>query len=235
MGGAFESGGGKVGFYRRLDYDQPSPTLVTSPVQKATMFCHPTKHRPLSVREYARIQQFPDDWKIEGQVSECYRQIGNAVPIGLGRAIGQTLLAIANKNSQINTRRLRGTSVHEKLVKNSKAPFRELAGQAFWQEITGDADFYLKIIRLMKDKPHKHTTIYHTAWDAAVNRFTKEFIDEFCHKDGSIDWEELTKFNSGISKKKQENEEKEEKTLLESEDYSLQKFDKVAESPERYT
>lgn len=119
--------------------------------------------------------------------------------------------------------------------KNSKAPFRELAGQAFWQEITDDVDFYLKIIRLMKDKPHEHTTIYRIAWDAAVNRFTKEFIDEFCHKDGSIDWEKLTKFNSGISKKKQEDEEKEEKTLLESEEYSLQKFDKVAESPERYT
>ena len=116
MGGAYESGGGKVGFYRRLDYDQPSPTLVTSPVQKATMLCHPVKDRPLSVREYARIQQFPDDWKIEGQVSECYRQIGNAVPIGLGKAIGQTLLAIANKNSTVITRRLRGTSVHDKLV-----------------------------------------------------------------------------------------------------------------------
>ena len=37
MGGAYKSGGGKVGFYRRLSYNQPSPTVVTSPVQKATM------------------------------------------------------------------------------------------------------------------------------------------------------------------------------------------------------
>jgi DNA (cytosine-5)-methyltransferase 1 len=115
MGGAYKSGGGKAGFYRRLDYNQPSPTLVTSPVQKATMLCHPTQDRPLSVREYARIQQFPDDWKIEGNLSDCYRQIGNAVPIGLGKAIGQMLVAVANGNSEIKTRRLRGTSVHESL------------------------------------------------------------------------------------------------------------------------
>ena len=66
MGGAYLSGGGKVGFYRRLSYDQPSPTLVTSPVQKASMLCHPTQDRPLSVSEYARIQQFPDDWVFGG-------------------------------------------------------------------------------------------------------------------------------------------------------------------------
>ncbi|MCL6616225.1 MAG: DNA cytosine methyltransferase [Anoxybacillus ayderensis] len=115
MGGAYESDGGKAGFYRRLDYDQPSPTLVTSPVQKATMLCHPTQDRPLSVREYARIQQFPDDWKIEGSITDCYRQIGNAVPIGLGKAIGQMLIAVANNTAEIKTRRLRGTSVHQTL------------------------------------------------------------------------------------------------------------------------
>lgn len=116
MGGAYHSGGGKVGFYRRLDYDQPCPTLVTSPVQKATMLCHPTQDRPLSVREYARIQQFDDKWLIEGRISDCYRQIGNAVPVGLGKALGQVLVAVANKTATINTRRERGTSVHNKLL-----------------------------------------------------------------------------------------------------------------------
>ncbi len=115
MGGAYASGGGKVGFFRRLDYDQPSPTLVTSPNQKATMLCHPARLRPLSVLEYARIQQFPDTWIIEGSVSECYRQIGNAVPIGLGKAIGQTLVAIASGTAGIKTKRMRGTSVHSNI------------------------------------------------------------------------------------------------------------------------
>jgi len=120
MGGAYMSGGGKVGFYRRLDYDQPSPTLVTSPVQKATMLCHPTKNRPLSVNEYARIQQFPSEWAIEGNINDCYRQIGNAVPIGLGNAIGQSLISTALKVSSINTKRMRGTAVHNIMQKIQK-------------------------------------------------------------------------------------------------------------------
>lgn len=105
MGGAYASGGGKVGFYRRLNFAEPSPTLVTSPIQKATLLCHPKEDRPLSVREYAKIQQFPDSWVIEGNVNECYRQIGNAVPVGLGRAIGQMLVSVAEGNNSVKTRR----------------------------------------------------------------------------------------------------------------------------------
>jgi len=115
MGGAYKSGGGKVGFFRRLDYDEPSPTLVTSPTQKATMLCHPTRNRPLSVREYARIQQFPDSWKINGNPTHAYRQIGNAVPVGLGRALGLSLLASADGEAKRTYKRLRGTSVHRQV------------------------------------------------------------------------------------------------------------------------
>jgi DNA (cytosine-5)-methyltransferase 1 len=92
MGGAYSSGGGKVGFYRRLSFDRPSPTVSTSPVQKSTCLCHPTELRPLSVREYARIQQFPDNWVFEGSTAAKYRQIGNAVPVGLGHQIGRSVL-----------------------------------------------------------------------------------------------------------------------------------------------
>ena len=118
MGGAYKSGGGKVGFYRRLSYDQPSPTLVTSPVQKATMMCHPTQHRPLSIREYARIQQFPDDWVFVGSSAEQYKQIGNAVPVGLAYALGQAVIAAAEKSASIETKRFRGTNIHNK-IKNA--------------------------------------------------------------------------------------------------------------------
>lgn len=115
MGGAYKSGGGKVGFYRRLSYDQPCPTLVTSPVQKASMLCHPTQDRPLSVKEYARIQQFPDSWVFTGNLSSRYRQIGNAIPIGLARALGQSLVAVADGVSTIKTKRVRGTDIHSKI------------------------------------------------------------------------------------------------------------------------
>lgn len=115
MGGAFESGGGKVGFFRRLNSKEPSPTLVTSPVQKATLLGHPTELRPLSVSEYARIQGFPDSWRFEGALSDCYRQIGNAVPVPLGKAIGQALIATATDTASIKVKRMRGTSVHQRL------------------------------------------------------------------------------------------------------------------------
>ena len=115
MGGAYESEGGKVGFYRRLSYSQPSPTVVTSPVQKATMMCHPTKNRPLSVAEYARIQQFPDNWVLTGTITDKYRQIGNAVPVGLAKAIGEALIAVAEGKSEVVVKRIRGTGIHDKI------------------------------------------------------------------------------------------------------------------------
>jgi DNA (cytosine-5)-methyltransferase 1 len=125
MGGAYTSGGGKVGFYRRLSYAQPSPTITTSPAQKATMLCHPKFDRPLSVKEYARIQQFPDDWVFIGTTAAKYRQIGNAVPVGLGTAIGLAVLAAAENSAVVETKRFRGTSVHNK-IKNAL----ELGGNA---------------------------------------------------------------------------------------------------------
>jgi DNA (cytosine-5)-methyltransferase 1 len=93
LGNSYFSGGGKTGFLRRLAWDKPSCTLVTSPTMPATDICHPEADRPLSVQEYKRIQQFPDEWQLCGSISDQYRQIGNAVPVGLGRAVG---LAIVN-------------------------------------------------------------------------------------------------------------------------------------------
>lgn len=92
MGKAYNLSGGKTGFLRRLKFDQPSPTLVTSPTMPATLLCHPTKLRPLSIEEYARIQQFPDDWIFEGNIQTIYKQIGNAVPVGLGYAVGKQVM-----------------------------------------------------------------------------------------------------------------------------------------------
>jgi DNA (cytosine-5)-methyltransferase 1 len=97
MGGAYNSGGGKVGFWRRLSYEKPSPTLTTSPLQKSTALCHPEQTRPLSVREYARIQDFPDFWEFTGSTSQKYQQIGNAVPVGMGEAIGKGLMEVIRR------------------------------------------------------------------------------------------------------------------------------------------
>lgn len=94
MGGSYFSGGGKTGFYRRLNPEEPAPTLVTHPAMPATDLCHPTKDRPLTVEEYKRIQQFPDDWVVSGNLISQYRQIGNAVPVGLGHAVGNLLISL---------------------------------------------------------------------------------------------------------------------------------------------
>lgn len=100
LGRSYYSGGGKTGFYRRLSWDAPSCTLVTSPCMPATDICHPSELRPLSVQEYKRVQQFPDEWVVEGSVSDQYRQIGNAVPVGLGEAVGRAILAHAAGKSE---------------------------------------------------------------------------------------------------------------------------------------
>lgn len=93
MGKSFYLGGGKTGFYRRLSWDKPACTLVTTPTMPATDICHPVLDRPLSVQEYRRIQMFPDDWCFCGNLNAQYRQIGNAVPVGLGKVIGSAVIA----------------------------------------------------------------------------------------------------------------------------------------------
>ena len=97
MGVSYESEGGKTGMARRLSLDEPSLTLTCSPVQKQTERCHPTETRPLSVREYARIQTFPDDWIFEGSMAAQYKQIGNAVPVNLAWALGRALVRLLNQ------------------------------------------------------------------------------------------------------------------------------------------
>ena len=99
LGRAYDSWGGRSGFFRRLSWDRPSPALTTRPDSKATSLCHPTELRPLSVREYARVQEFPDTWKFAGPVRKKYEQVGNAVPLSLGEAAGRALLSVMSTSS----------------------------------------------------------------------------------------------------------------------------------------
>lgn len=108
MGKKYYMGGGKTGFFRRLTFDKPSPTLVTVPTMPATDLVHPTELRPLSVEEYARIQGFPDNWIFRGKIGEVYKQIGNAVPIKLGEAIGKAILDDMNHKSTRNNEKFEG-------------------------------------------------------------------------------------------------------------------------------
>lgn len=92
MGDSYYADGGKTGFYRRLAWDKPAPTLVTAPTMPATDLCHPDELRPLSVQEYAAIQTFPAKHIFAGGLADKYRQIGNAVPCEFGRMIGEHII-----------------------------------------------------------------------------------------------------------------------------------------------
>jgi DNA (cytosine-5)-methyltransferase 1 len=91
MGKAWHAKGGRSGWWRRLSFDLPCPTLVTMPNHASTALCHPTQTRALTLREYARVQEFPDDWEVCGKTSEQYAQLGNAVPVRLGKVAGEVI------------------------------------------------------------------------------------------------------------------------------------------------
>lgn len=97
MGASFYLGGGKTGMARRIGWDEPCLTLTCSPAQKQTERCHPDETRPLTVREYARVQTFPDEWMFAGSVAQQYKQIGNAVPVNLGKEIGYSIVKFLNE------------------------------------------------------------------------------------------------------------------------------------------
>ena len=93
MGKSFYSTGGRRGMGRRISWDEPCLTLTTSPAQKMTERCHPKETRPFTIREYARIQTFPDSWKFVGSNSSQYRQIGNAIPVKFATSLATALHA----------------------------------------------------------------------------------------------------------------------------------------------
>ena len=111
LGGAYDDGtdprtaglkGGRTGFMRRLSWDKPAPTLVDRPTNKANSLCHPDESRPLSVKEYARIQGFNDDWKFAGSLSQRYRLIGQATPVRLAAAIAAQISMHRSKHVSQN-------------------------------------------------------------------------------------------------------------------------------------
>ena len=94
LGNSYYSGGGKRGILYRLSMEKPSLTLLCTPSQKQTERCHPLEERPLTMREYARIQTFDDDYEFIGSLTSQYKQIGNAVPVELAKHMGIQILKL---------------------------------------------------------------------------------------------------------------------------------------------
>ncbi|KGA96742.1 modification methylase [Alkalihalobacillus alcalophilus ATCC 27647 = CGMCC 1.3604] len=116
MKGSFYLGGGKTGIARRISWDEPCLTLTTAPDMKQTERCHPDETRPFTVREYARIQSFPDNWIFEGSMTQQYKQIGNAVPMELARHVGLSMIHTLNQMVAPNTNNYNVNENNQKVV-----------------------------------------------------------------------------------------------------------------------
>jgi DNA (cytosine-5)-methyltransferase 1 len=136
MGQAFYAKGGRSGWWRRLSYDLPCPTVVTMPNHSSTALCHPEEIRALTVRECSAIQEFPEHWQFCGSPLEQYTQIGNAVPIRLGMVAGELLqghLAQLKNHPSIGTEAPRFRVVYLQSHVRTRQWFK--GGQSFvWQD-----------------------------------------------------------------------------------------------------
>lgn len=85
---------GAESIYGRMRWDAPSPTITTrSQAPSCGRFVHPTQHRGITLREAARLQSIPDEYRIDGSKEQVARWIGNAMPLGLAQALGQHCLS----------------------------------------------------------------------------------------------------------------------------------------------
>lgn len=89
-----------TGLARRLDRSKPSPTLLTSPSQKLTEFCHPIKTRPLTVDEYKRIMTLPDSFRLGCSLNQAYKIIGNGIPTLLSMEIALSVVKSLNNEAR---------------------------------------------------------------------------------------------------------------------------------------
>lgn len=82
-----------------------------------------------------------------------------------------------------------------KFPKNGGDYFK-YCGQKFWEFISGNPNLYIEIIEPLGHKAKERNEDFMKAYSKMINKFTKQFIDEFCNKDGSIDWERIVILNS---------------------------------------
>ena len=122
MKGSFYLSGGKTGMARRLSWNAPSLTLTCAPAQTQTERCHPEESRPLTVREYARIQTFPDEWKFAGSQAIQYKQIGNAVPVNLAYAVGLSVIDALNHLPNVSRTAEVSDKTDYRLTEKSRRP-----------------------------------------------------------------------------------------------------------------
>lgn len=143
MGRAYFAKGGRSGWWRRLSWDLPCPTITTLPNHASTSMCHPFEVRALTVGECARIQEFPDGWEFVGTPTQQMKQVGNAVPTRLGRVAGEAILACINSTPKDCEQLPRFRRVYIRSHVRTRQWWK--AGQAFvWDGAGGSAEYSAK-------------------------------------------------------------------------------------------
>lgn len=140
MGRAYFAKGGRSGWWRRLSWDLPCPTITTLPNHASTSMCHPFEVRALTVGECARIQEFPDGWTFVGTPTQQMKQVGNAVPTRLGKVAGEVVAAHARTAPQKNDGLPPSRRVYLRSHVRTRQWFKD--GQAFvWDGADGSAQY----------------------------------------------------------------------------------------------
>lgn len=89
--------------YRSLEWDKPSPTIVSHLYKDGHMFIHPDpkQARSITVREAALLQSFPADFEFVGSTAYCYKMIGNAVPVLFAKKIGEAVDTVLRNTQEV--------------------------------------------------------------------------------------------------------------------------------------
>jgi hypothetical protein len=77
-----------------------------------------------------------------------------------------------------------------------KGDYFKYCGQRFWEFISGDENLYIDLVEPLGNKAKERNNEFINSYSKMINKFTKEFIADFCKDSGEIDWEKLVKFNS---------------------------------------
>jgi hypothetical protein len=103
-------------------------------------------------------------------------------------------------NSQLNVTPINGCC-YGRDNNPDKGDYFKYCGQEFWSFISGNGNLYLEIIEPLGHKAHEQNEEFKKSYVQMINKFTKQFTNEFCNNNGDIDWEKLVQFNSSKSDK----------------------------------
>ena len=148
--------------------DEPSLTVLTSPSQKQTERCHPSEARPFTVRENARCQSFPDEWKFCGSVMSQYKQVGNAVPVNLAYEVAKEIYKAMKGDNRVNENELAEWNLDfiskNDLTEHVKDTIEKYGKKLESYDVKKFNKNIIDPIKLIFDK-----TVYHSTWNEIVS------------------------------------------------------------------